>query len=61
MLTAAFQKLGLPIVDINNEEFENEGIWRSIPVALDNGSRRGTYREVFRRVLTASCFSHNIE
>ena len=43
-MTAAFQKLGLSIGDVNSEKFENEGLWRSIPVALDNGSRRGTFR-----------------
>ena len=43
-MTAAFHKLGLPIGDYNSEKFENEGIWRSIPLALDNGARRGTFR-----------------
>ena len=43
-MAAAFHKVGVPIGDVNSDKFENEGIWHSIPLALDNGARRGTFR-----------------
>ena len=45
-MTEAFHILGLPLGDVNSEKFENKGFWRSIPLALDNGARRGTFRQV---------------
>ena len=44
MMAAAFHKLGLPIGDLNNKKFESEGIWHSIPLSIENGSRRGTFK-----------------
>ena len=46
VMTEAFHILGLPMGDVNSEKFENKGFWRSIPLALDNGARRGTFRQV---------------
>ena len=30
--------------DVNSEKLEDEAFWHTIPLALDNGARRGTYR-----------------
>ena len=35
----------MPIGNVNNKGFEDEGFWHTIPVALDKGARRGAYRD----------------
>ena len=43
-MAAALRSIGLPFGDVNCERFENEGFWDSLPLTLENGARRGTFR-----------------
>ena len=45
MIASALRGLGMPIGNVNNKGFEDEGFWHTIPVALDKGARRGAYRD----------------
>ena len=45
MFASALKSLGFPIGNVNNEKLEDEGFWQTIPVALDNGARRGSFRD----------------
>ena len=43
-MASAISSLGFPIGDVNSEKFEDKGFWHSIPMALDNGARHGTFK-----------------
>ena len=43
-MAAALRSIGLPFGDVNSEKLEGEGFWYSIPLTLENGARRGTFR-----------------
>ena len=45
MVVSALRGLGIPIGNVNSKGYEDEGFWHTIPVALDNGARRGAYRD----------------
>ena len=54
-MAEAVKSLGFPVGDINNENFEGEGFWHTLPLSIGNGARRGTYRESITFKWTHSC------
>lgn len=47
MFATALKSLGFKFGELNNENFEGAGFWHTVPLSLENGARRGTYREPF--------------
>ena len=43
VFTTALKGLGFSIGDVNDEKLEDEAFWHTIPLALNNGARRGTF------------------
>ena len=43
-MATAVGSIGFPIGNVNSEKFEDEGFWHSIPLALNNGARHGTFK-----------------
>ena len=43
VFAAALKGLGFSIGDVNSEKLEDGAFWHTIPLALDNGARRGTF------------------
>ena len=41
----ALRGFGIPIRNVHNEAFGDEGFWYQTPVALKEGVRRGTFRD----------------
>ena len=61
MLAEAVQSLGFQVGDVNDENFEGEGFWNTLPLSLRNGARRGTYRESIQMNLQLCCHLSEIE
>ena len=41
----ALRGFGIPIRNVHNEDYGDEGFWYRTPVALKDGVRRGTFRD----------------
>ena len=41
----ALRGIGVPIRNVHNEDYGDEGFWYRTPVALKDGVRRGTFRD----------------
>ena len=45
IIAAALGTLGVPIGDVHTEEYEDEGFWYQVPVALIDGLRLGNFKQ----------------